>query len=77
MSVSGMEYQIDPEDDKKVQVQTVDNELVLIISQGDCEIFMEAEMYDELKKTSGRIVFGFGENLLDDSLTNNSVTWHG
>ena len=50
MSISGMEYQIDPEDDKKVQVQTVDNELVLIISQGDCEIFMEAEMYDELKK---------------------------
>ena len=35
MSISGMEYQIDPEDDKKVQVQTVDNELVLIISQGD------------------------------------------
>ena len=50
MSISGMEYQIDPEDDKKVQVQTVDNELVLIISQGDCKIFMEAEMYDELKK---------------------------
>ena len=50
MSISGMEYQIDPEDDKRVQVQTVDNELVLIISQGDCEIFMEAEMYDELKK---------------------------
>ena len=50
MSITGMEYQIDPEDDKKVQVQTVDNELVLIISQGECEIFMEAEMYDELKK---------------------------
>ena len=28
MSISGMEYQIDPEDDKKVRVQTVDNELV-------------------------------------------------
>ena len=45
MSITGMEYQIDPEDDKKVH-----SELVLIISQGDCEIFMEAEMYDELKK---------------------------
>ena len=49
MSIRGMEYQIDSEDDKKVQVQTVDNELVLITSQGDCKIFMEAEMYDELK----------------------------
>ena len=31
MSLRGMEYQIDPENDKKVQVQTVDNELILVI----------------------------------------------
>ena len=63
MSMRGMEYQINPEDNKKVQVETVDNELVLIISQGDCEIFMEAEMYDELKNHLDELLLAL--NLLE------------
>ena len=38
-----MEYHIDL-DDKKVQVQIVDYELVLIVMQEDIEIFMSPKM---------------------------------
>ena len=44
-----MEYQIDEEDQKKVQVQTVDSELVVILSNADVEIFMSSTMYNDLK----------------------------
>ena len=44
-----MEYQIDEEDQKKVQVQTVDNELVVILSHDGVEIFMSSTMYNDLK----------------------------
>ena len=43
-----MEYQIDEEDQKKVQVQTV-VQLVVILSNADVEIFMSSTMYNDLK----------------------------
>ena len=44
-----MEYLIDTEDVKKVQVQMIDNEPVLILMQDDIEIFISSEMYNTLK----------------------------
>ena len=50
-----MEYEIDADDQKKVQVQSIDEELVLILSQGDTDIFMSREMYCNLKKHTDRL----------------------
>ena len=48
-----MEYQIDEEDQKKVQVQTVDNDLVLILSHDDVEIY--SRMYNDLKNHTDQL----------------------
>ena len=50
-----MEYHIDQEEQKKVQVQTVDNELVLILSHNDVEIFLSAKMYNDLKNHADKL----------------------
>ena len=50
-----MEYEIDADDQKRVQVQSIDEELVLILSQGDTDIFMSCEMYCNLKKHTDRL----------------------
>ena len=50
-----MEYQIDEEDQTKVQVQTVDNDLVLILSHDDVEIFMSSRMYNDLKNHADQL----------------------
>ena len=50
-----MEYQIDVEDKKKVQVQTIGNELVLILTQEDIEIFISSKVYNDLKKHADKL----------------------
>ena len=50
-----MEYHIDEEDQNKVQVQTVDNELVVILSHDDIEIFMSSTMYNDLKNHADQL----------------------
>ena len=53
-----MEYLIDTEDVKKVQVQMIDNEPVLILMQDDIEIFISSEMYNTLKNFTDELSQG-------------------